>query len=142
MKTEELQQWKSELILERDKERAAVDSKYHRKLAAIDVLLEDQGPSQNKPVALNIIESYRLTKLAATREGIAQSPQRFTTASVFAYLAKKYPNEVGSPSELSNAVWMLKKDGEIEVIKAGAGPASPPEYRATSKFRPANGSGA
>lgn len=144
MKVEELKQWQAELLGERQKELDAVDTKYKRKLAAIEVLLEDQddaAETTRKPVLLGDHYRKSMNKLAVTREGITQSSQRFTTASVFAYVTSKYPGMVKVPADLSNSVWILKKTGEIEVIKKGAGPDSPAEYRITAKFRPASGNG-
>jgi hypothetical protein len=146
MKTVELQRWKLELLAQRQKELDAVEAKHKRKLDALSILLEDGNeppPEDHKPTASMAIEYARsLNKLGATREAIGHfKNDRFTTAKLFGYVKGKYPQMVEKPSDLSNSVWVLKKAGDIETIKEGAGPDSPPEYVVTEKFRPASGNG-
>jgi hypothetical protein len=146
MKFEEIKRWKSELLSERKNEHDAIDAKYERKLAAIEVLLEDEGrsskPTQGMVVSLGNEYRKAMNKLSATRDGISKFPDRFTTAMVFNYVNSTYPGLVKKPSDLSNSVWLLKKNDEIAVVKEGAGPANPAEYRTTPKFRPLIGNGA
>jgi hypothetical protein len=148
MKTEELKQWKIDLTKDRQKELDAVGLKYDRKLAAIEVLLEDDvasigglrstksKPPPREPSSLGDEFAKTVNKLGATKEAVAQfKGGRFTTAKLFEYVKSKYPNVAEKPSDLSNSVWVLKKSDDIKIVKEGAGPDSPPEYIVTENFK-------
>jgi len=141
MTTNDLEQYRAGLLAEQQAELDAVKAKFKRKLDALGVLLEE-SPRQRIALPQRTLPPPRRmptpSVLFAVREAIEQQAERFSTPSVFAYIRQKYPGLAEKPSDLSNAMWVLKTQSkEIEMIESGVG-QKPAAYKVTDKFRRAH----
>lgn len=135
MNKNELEKYRGELLAEKQVKIDAVNRQYQRKLDALSVLIEET-PEQ---LVLESAPSPRRAKsiFHAVREAIEKAPSGFSTRTLFSQIKQTYPNLVEKPSDLSNSLWVLRKDHEITVIEEGVG-KEPSTYKITNTFRSAN----
>jgi len=140
MDKQELEDYRLTLLSEKAVKIQAINLQYEKKLAALDVLLDRDQPPQIKSKA----PPYKGTQSAsslikAVREAIRETglmggmSGKFSSETLLKYISEKYPTFAKTPSDLSNPLWRLKKDGEIEVLEKGTG-QRPSIYQKTSKF--------
>ncbi len=138
-----LRAYREELLKEQKEEIAAINRKYAVKLAKLAELLEaPTDPQSSAGAILSPQEIGAKTLPAAVREGIGHlsgimggMSGNFTSVTVYNYIKEHYPTLLGDkkPGHISAPLWVLKKDGEIEVVTEGSG-RSPAIYRKTAKF--------
>jgi hypothetical protein len=144
MDKHELEDYRLTLLSEKAAKIQTINLQYDKKLMALDVLLDRDQPSPGKSKA----PPYKGAKVAsslikAVREAIRETglmggmSGKFSSETLLKYISEKYPGFAEKPSDLSNPLWRLKKDGEIEVLQQGTG-QKPSIYQKTSKFDAAN----
>lgn len=142
MDTKELERYRKELLSEKQAKIDAITAQYSKKLAALTVLLEEDQPELVIPKAVTGVLTGREAKnlMQATREAIRETSGlmggmsgKFSSETLLTYIKGKYPAFAKKPSDLSGALWRLKKDGEIEVVTKGGG-RNPSIYQKTTKF--------
>jgi len=131
----ELKRYRLSYIRERDALIEKINQRYERKLAALDVLLEDDPgePEVQSNGATSAAHTARTLK-DAVKEAIAASTVDFSSASLYKhYIRVNYPNLAEKPTDLSNALWRFKRDGLIEVVRKGSGTVAS-TYKKTPAF--------
>jgi hypothetical protein len=138
----ELGKYRAELIAERQTKLDAVHQAYKRKLAALDVLLEEDENSASKNGTSNgthqplnapppgvkaesLVDAVReaIRELSGSRPG-----GRFGSPNILQYIKKEYPRMNILPADISNRLWLMRRDGIIEVVEQGGG-RKPSIYR-------------
>lgn len=140
MDKHQLVEHRRSLVQQRDAEIDAIKLRYGRKLAALDVLLDDElstkETTSNAPIPAQKHAAKNLFE--AICEAITHSQADFSSTSLFEhYVRDRYKDFASKPTDLSNALWRLRKAGQIEVISKGSG-QSPSRYRKTPLFDAAN----
>jgi hypothetical protein len=137
MNIKELEDYRASLLAERQSALDAVNARYQRRLDAVGVLLEE---SEQKVEASHIFKafftdinnSFQAVKVAI-QETADKSPT-FSSETLFAFLNKTFPGRFAKkPSDLSAALWRLRKAGEIDWVTKGKGQVAS-VYRTTEKY--------
>jgi hypothetical protein len=137
MSIKELEDYRADLLAEKQSALDAVNARYQRKLDAIGVLLEESEQVVASKNVFNaffadINNSFQAVKVAI-QETAGTSPT-FSSETLFAYLNKNYPGRFAKkPSDLSAALWRLRMRGEIDWVSKGKGQVAS-VYRTTDQY--------
>ncbi|MFZ0828444.1 MAG: hypothetical protein WAO02_13575 [Verrucomicrobiia bacterium] len=143
MDKKQLERYRLALLAERGAKLASVHLQYDKKLKALDVLLDrDESPEvgqaefiPNGTPAKSLLQAVReaIRETSGLMDGMSG---KFSSVTLFKFISNKYPDYAKKPSDLSNPLWKLKKDGEIEVMQQGSG-QNPSIYQKTNRFNAA-----
>jgi len=119
-----------------ESEFEAERSRWHRKIAAVDTLLEDfpvgmirTGEVELPPICTGMLgdvgkslaEDVKYSVVDLVNEALRLVRRQFTAADLADLIGILHPNQKVTAHDLSNPLWYLANSGEIVIVKRGRG---------------------